>query len=326
MGIVTGQGSSLQIGQETAWGTKIAPTTAINFLNESLKLVVERKEEDTLVGGVTSRAQDIMKRSVEGDFGLIMKPGNTGLLFAMALGVEASPVESPTGVYEHSFTPIHAGISESLPSFSAIVDRHVAVKAYTGLKVGSLKLEAKAGDYLRATVSCKGKDEEAGTKNASLKIPSAKAYRFAGGSCTFDSIEFGDVTGVTVDYSNELDEGEQTLASGYNGTENEPQARKITISIETAYNSASETVREGKFKTEATVAVKLRFVSPDEIVIGTKHAIEIELPLVAITECSPAVSGKEKLKLSIAGTALESDTAEAIIITLIDDKNAKYGV
>lgn len=326
MGIVTGQGTAFQIGQESAWGTAVAATAAINFLNESLKLAVERKEEDTLVGVKTSRAMDIMKRSTAGDFALIMKPGNVGLLIGLALGVEATPVEDPvhTGVFEHRFSPISSGLAYSLPSFTAIVDRHTAAKQYSGLKVESLKIEARAGDYLRANLSVKGKDEAAGTKNVALQVPTAKAFRFAGGVCEFNSTAIGAVKSATIDYANTLDEGEQTIASGLNGTEPEPQDRKITITLETDYDSAAEGVRESDYKTEATVDIRLRFESPDEIVAGVKHAIEILLPKVAITDCSPNVSGKEKIKLSITGTALESATEDAIEIVLFDEKTTKY--
>ena len=96
-----------------------------------------------------------------------------------------------------------------------------------------------------------------------------------------------------VNYNNALDDGEQTTGSGYYGTENEPQKREITVSIDTFYNTASETVREGKYKTESTVAVVLKFDSPslaydadsdDEEDDGDVHySIEISMPLVVVT-------------------------------------------
>ncbi|TAH55202.1 MAG: hypothetical protein EWM51_03720 [Treponema sp.] len=326
MGILTGQGTAFQIGKETTWGAAVAPTQAINFLNESLKLAVERKEEDTLVGSKTSRAMDIMKRSVAGDFGLIMKPGNVGLLFALSLGEEADPVEDPekTGVFEHRFSPVSSGLLYSLPSFTAVIDRHTAVKKYTGLKVESLKIEAKAGDYLRASLSVKGKDEESGTKNSALSVPDTKAYRFAGGVCEFNSAAIGSVKSVSLDYVNTLDEGEQTISSGLNGTEPEPQDRKITVTVETDYDATAEGIRESDYKTDTTVDIRLRFESPTEIVTGTKHAFEILLPHVAITDCSPNVSGKEKLKLTITGTALETTSDEAVEIVLFDGQGTAY--
>lgn len=323
-GIISGQGTALQIGKETAWGTAVPATEALNFLNESLKLTVERKEEDTLVGGKTSSSMDIMKRTVSGDFGIIMKPKNVGLLIGLALGEEDAVTEDPVGVQKHVFRPIAAGVYSTLPSFTATVDRHVAAKKYTGLKIDSFKLEAKAGDYLRATFSVKGKDEESGTKDGLLSVPAMKAFRFAGGSCTFDSSAVGGVKSISIDYQNTLDEGEQTLSSGLNGTENQPQERKITVTIEADYDAGTEAIRENDYKKDATVNVQLRFESPETIITGTKHALEISMPKVAITECSPNVGGKEKLNLSITGTALESALIDAIEIALFDDVATAY--
>lgn len=333
MGIITGQGTSLQIGQETTWGTATPVTMAANYLQETLKLNVERKEEDTLVGGKTSRDMDIMKFGVDGDFSVLAKPQNIGLLIGLALGAETTAVQLtddgtesgiPIDVWKHVFTMVETGIDSTLPSFTAVVNRHVAAKAYTGLKVESLKIEAKAGDYVRITMSVKGKAEQAGIIDRTLSIPDIKAFRFAGGSCTFDGVEFGDATGFTIEIKNTLDEGDQTLGSGYYGTENEPQGREVSISVETSYNAKTETVREQKYKTENNVDVKLKFVSPSEVIDDINYELGIDLPKVAVTECSPNVGGKEKITLTINGKALEGPDTEAVTVTLIDGLDTKY--
>lgn len=323
MAIVTGQGATLQIGQESTWGTAAEPDTLVNFLNESLNLNIERTEEDTLVGGVTSKNMDIMRKSVSGDFALIAKPGNVGKIIGLSLGVEAEP-ETAGGVTTHTFTPIHAGLNNSLPSFTTVINRHVATKAYTGCKVNSLAIAVSAGDYMRLTVSTVGKNEETGTSAEGLTIPELKAFRFAGGTCTFDGVEFGEVTGVTVNYGNNLDEGVQTLGSGYFNTEAEPQSRDITVSIESFYNANTETVREQKYKTENNCAVVLRFESPDVIEGDTHYSVEITLPKVVINECNPNIAGKERINLTIGGKALQPESGEAITIKLVDATATKY--
>ncbi len=333
MSIITGQGTTLQIGKESSWGNTAVPTVTANYLSESLKLNVERKEEDTLVGGKTSRDMDIMKFSVDGDFSVLAKPHNIGLLIALSLGSEATPIQltddgtesgTPIDVWKHIFTMIETGISSTLPSFTAIINRHVATKAFTGLKIDTLKIEAKAGDYIRLTVTVKGKDEASGKIIQDLAIPDIKAFRFAGGTCTFDGVEFGDATGFTIEIKNTLDDGEQTLGSGYYGTENEPQGREVSVSVETSYNAVTETVRENKYKKESYVDVRLKFISPSEIISGYKYELAIDMPKVAITECSPNVGGKDKLTLTINGKALESKNTEAVTVSLIDGLSTKY--
>ena len=334
--MVTGQGTTVQIGKESSWGTGVTPTAAINYTSEGFKLVVDRTEEDSLLGAATSREMDIQKKSTTFDLSLLAKPENIGLLIGMALGEEASPslVSQGSGVYAHAFTPLASSVNASLPKFTAVVDRHVAIKKYVGNKVDTMKISCKSGDYMRIDFSGRGKDEEAGSLASSLSIPALKAFRFAGGTVTFDGVEFGDITSVDFDYSNALDEGEQTTGSGYYGTENEPQKRAITISCETFYNNASETVREAKYKTESTVAVVLKFNSPslaydadtdgEEDTGDIPYSIEIAMPLVVVTGCDPNVTGPDKLRLTITGTATESDSASAVTITLVDKKSTKY--
>lgn len=325
MPMVTGQGAALQVGQETTWGTPVSPSVAINFTSENFALNVERAEEDTLVGGATSREMDIMKKSVSFDFSQLAKPENVGFIIGNALGVEAA-VSGDSTVKTHTFTMLKPSVNASLPSFTAIVNRHIAKKAYSGCKIGSLEFSCQAGDYMRLNVSGIGKDESNGASlfDDELEIPALKAFRFAGGYCSFDGVEFGDVRSVSVSINNNLDDGEQTLSSGYFGTESEPQKREVTVSIDSFYNNATETVRQEKYKTEEKVAVVLKFESPSEISSGNKYELEIQMPLVVINDCSPSIGGTEKIALTIGGVATESEDDEAITVILKDSKATKY--
>lgn len=326
MGMITGKGTSFLIGKESAWGVPVAPTVKLNYVSESLQYNIDRTEEETLLGGKTSRALDIMKKSVSGAFDLIAKPKNVGLVIGATLGEEIAVETVSTGVYKHVFKPVEASANNDLVSLTAIVNRIVAKKAYSGLKVASISFNCAAGDYMKLTVNVEGKNETNGATlyTEELEVPELKAFRFAGGSCSFDNVEFGDVTSVSIEYNNNLDDGEQTLGSGYFGTEKNPQSRDITISIETFYNAASETVRSNKYLTENKCAVKLNFISPDEVTTGVNYSMGFNLPLVAINECNPNVIDSGKLKLTIGGKALEDADNEAIEIELIDDESEKY--
>lgn len=324
--MVTGQGASLQLGQETSWGVKVAPTTAINFTSESFKPQIDRTEEDSLIGNATASSMDIQKRSTVIGWEQLAKPENIGLVLAMALGVEAAPVEDTEkdDVFSHKFTLLKPGLTSSLPKFTAYVDRHVAVKAYTGCKIGSLGISCSAGDYMRISVSGIGKDEVSGAIDSSLIVPALKAFRFAGGKVKFDDVENGEITSIECNIENSLDDGEQTTGSGYYGTESEPQKRAVTLSCNAFYSSESETVRNTYYKTESEAAIELSFISPSEIVSGVNYEIKIEMPHVVITEADPNVSGTDKIRLTIGGTAVQSGTDEPITITLIDSKSTKY--
>lgn len=326
MAIVSGQGTSVQIGKESTWGTKATPTVALNFTSEDFRLIVDKAADDALIGATTDREMDIVKESVDWSLAVNAKPDNVGMLISAALGAEASPAAETgsSGVYKHVITPVGIGASVSLPSLTAVVNRIIATKAYTGLKVNTLRISAKSGDYVRMELSGKGKAEDAGSSVASLKVPALKNFRFVGAKFTFDGTDFGDVLSCDIEHVNNLDDGEQTSGSGLYGSETQPQKRETTVTLETFFNSASNTVRDNKYKVDSTATFVAKYESPSEATIGTPYSMEISIPLLVVTECHPVVAGPEKMKVTIAGRALESDTEKAISITLIDKSNTKF--
>lgn len=327
MPMVTGQGAALQLGEETTWGTKVTPTVAINFTSESFKPGVERKEEDSLIGGATSSGMDIMRKNASFSWEQLARPENIGFVLAMGLGVESAPEQiAGTSAYKHKFTLLKPSLTASLKKFSAIVNRHVHVKAYTGCKIDTLSIRAEAGDYMRITVAGKARAEETAQIVSSLAIPALKAFRFAGGKATFDGKSFGDITNVQWDLSNNLDDGDQTLGSGYYGTEPEPQKREVKVSLDTFFNETSDSIREEKYISENTVNASLMFESPsyaDED-SNLHYSIQIDMPLLVLDSCDPSITGTGKVLMPMSGTAIESNNTEAVTITLIDGKNTKY--
>jgi hypothetical protein len=324
MSYARGTDSSFQIGLESVYGTAVTPTNMVNFLSESLKLDIERVVEDSILSSRTARQMDVMKYSTSGDFSVIIKPENLKELLYLSLGAESAPAlkNGTTGVYEHEFTLIDG--STSLPSFTAVVDRKVATPAYTGNKVSSLSLDAKPSDYIRATVNVKGRAEEAGSLNGAITTPQKKSFRFVNGTLTIDGAEFADVTSVNISIDNALDDGVQTLGTGYYTSEMEHSERVINVDFECLYNSASDTIREDKYKVDgASANIFLTFETPEEIETGEKFTFTVALPNVVIQEAHPNISGKDRINLNLKGQALEPVGGEAITITIFDDDDAK---
>jgi len=325
MAIIAGRDSALQIGLESTWGTAVTPTAQVPFTSESLSYVPNYIEEDALVGAKTSGRMDVSGVKVEGDVSFIVKPGDyLGLLLGAALGEEAtaSQVDSSTA-YEHVFTPVASGTSESLPHITITIDRKVAVKDMVSCKIGSLSLEASVNDYLRGTVTVMGYDEESGSLE-SLTSPATKAFQFKDGAITVDGSNYADVTSVSLEYNNNLEDELYTLGSGDNMVEIEPQAREITATLETLYTSDTESTRENKFKTGTTAAIVLTFTSSEDIESGYPYELKINMPLAYITEADPQVGGPDRITQSLSVKATEDSSNEAITVTLTDDKDDEY--
>ncbi len=322
-GNINGIGTSLGISNESEWGTAVVPATKlINFSSESMKLTVTRKEEDSLLASTASGAQDIMGRSVSGDFSVVAKPDELGYLFAWATGKESVAADAVYGGFKHVFTPCSA--TEVLPSATVCVDRKIAVKSYSGCKVDSLKLDAKSGDYLRATVSLKGKSEGVGSFGAGLEASTLKAFKFLNGTCKIDGADTGNITGVSLSYSNKLDDGDNTLGSGLYNTEPEHALREITITFDTFYDALSETIRETKYKEGALASAEFTFESPSELATGKKFKFTVVMPYIDITAADANVSGRDKIKVSIVGKALAIGSTAPITINYWDLEDEAY--
>jgi hypothetical protein len=322
MAYYVGAGAQMQIGKESIYGTPVAYTKTVNFLSESIKLAVERKSEDSLVASKAIVGSDIMSKKVAGDFSVILKPEEAGILLAWALGLEAAnPTLEVAGSYIHTLTLQAA--AGALPSYTMVIDRRAAVKQYAGLKVDSFKLEAKAQDYLRATVGVKGQDEAAGTVNGGLTASSKRAFKFVNGTLTVDGSSFANITSVTLTIANKLTEVENTLTTGLLMPEPIQGTREISVSIEALYDAAAESFRESKYKAGALANVVMQFESPDLIVAGKTFRINIAMPNVDISQADVNVGGRDTIKMSIQGTALAIGATEPITVLTYDGNNAK---
>lgn len=325
MAIISGRDSKLQIGLESTWGTAIAPTAEVPFTSESLSYLPNYIEEDALVGAKTSGRMDVSGIKVEGDVSFIVKPSDAlGLILGATLGEEATATQVDTStVYDHVFTPIASGSANSLPHLTVVVDRKVAVKGYTSCKVDSLSLEASVNDYLRGTISLRGYDEESDSLET-LTGPTTKAFQFKDGSITVDGSDYADITSISLNYSNNLENDLYTLGSGDYMSEIEPQAREITAQFETLYSSATESTRENKFKAGSTAAIVLTFESSENIEAGYPYQLVVNMPLAYITEANPQVGGPDRITQSLSVRATEDASNEAITITLRDDSDTEY--
>jgi hypothetical protein len=319
-----GIGAQLAIGKESAWGTPVADTMLVNFLSESLASTVTKAEEESLLAAKAVAAYDLTGIKVAGDFSAILKPEAAGFFIKAALGGTDTVTPNALGVtgqYLHTITAQAA--ASTIPSYTIYVDRKQAVKKYSGAKVDSLKLSAKAGDYVRATVAVKAKDEASGTIT-SVTPPSKKAYKFLNGTLLFGAapVEF---TSIDFEHSNGMDEGVQTNLTGMYSSEPVQGKRKIAFTIEAPYSAATETIREDYLLEEAVISTAVLHLESPDIIVGTsKYRMDITLSNVAVLEASVNVSGADIISMSIKCEATAVGSTEPISVAIYDDISAAY--
>lgn len=322
----TGVSKVLQTGIEgVAYGTEAAAyTNQLNYISESMEYSVEKNEEESLGEAKVSSGFNIGNKRASGSLDLIVKPEDIGFVFKHTLGTEAGNptlLGGTTGVYVHTFVPDDDNVS----SFSTIIDRGEDIKVYTGCKIDELSIDCKPGDAMRASLSIKAQDEgSSGTLNAGLTPDVLKSFNFDSGSMTIDATPYASISSLTFKYSNQMDDGEVYLFAGGFAGEPLPKTRSITFDFEAEYDTVTEGLREGSYKTGTKFATVLTFVSPSLVETGQNYKIILTMPNCELTEAKANVSGRDKIKFTGTAVALQVGVTEALTVTLNDATSTKY--
>lgn len=325
MSFYTGSGCQVALGDESAWGVPVADSMLFNFSSESLKPAIEKKQEDNLLASKAAAAYDLTGVKVGGDLAGILKPENAGKLIKWALGGTDTVVPnfgSVTGQYQH--TIIAAAAAGVLPSKTVMVNRKSAIKRYSGMKVDSMTIVAKSGDYVRVTLSLKGKDESTGTI-ITTTVPSLKAFKFINGTLMLGATA-AEFTSATLKISNNLDDGIQTNLSAVYYTEPPHKTRSITLEVELPECALAETIRTTNRDAEALLSsCVFHLESPSIIASTAKYRIDATLNNVAVKDAPPPnVSGDGLLSSTISCEATAVGATEPISIAVYDATAAAY--
>jgi hypothetical protein len=320
MALNVGSGARFAVGKETVWGTPVADTVLWDFLSESIDAKVTKNKADSLVASKAKAALDLVGITVAGDVNVILRPEMAGFIFKAALG-GVDTVTNPTGTYCHTIVAAAAGAA--FPSYTCFVDYKQAIKKYSGMKVSALKLSGKVGDYVRATVSFKGKDEATGTI-ATSTYPSLKHYKFIGATVTAGGQAL-DVTGIELSIDNGMDDGVQRNTDGLYRSEPLHSERSIQVKIDMPYDANSETIRETNLKAETLLSsVVIHLESPSIIATTYKYRMDITLNNVAVISEPIDIGGPGLIACSIQCEATAVGATEPISVAIYDATAGAY--
>ncbi|MCK9569949.1 phage tail tube protein [Candidatus Pacearchaeota archaeon] len=318
-----GVGAKLQIGKQANWSTLVAQTVAFSFDKEDIKLQPVIGNADRLVARKGTGAHHILGTKVGGSFGGKCYPDEIGLLIAAVMGAEVAPAAvDSSAVYDHVFTPMSSVAASSLPELTIAIDRVAAIKGYA-VKLDSMDLEFKGGDYLRATFNVVGRHEETDTMDAltpSTKVP----FNFVHAAFTVGGAAYHIKSGK-ISYKNNLENDLFTAyAAGGYMAEPEPQARSVSGSIDVLWDTTSAATRDATFAAGASTALVFVFTSTEAILTGKYYTLTISIPLAFVTDGNANVSGPERPNLPLTFEAEEDADDNLCTITLRDARATAY--
>src|SRR3990167_11542460 len=152
--------SSLGVGKETVWGTKVTPTLFLPIRSETIdlkKTLIQRPG----VRKKRCRTQPVLGgwRS-DGDIVFEVDPDNIGLITGMSLGSESTvAVLSTSAAYRHQFKIA----SVSLPSFTTEIDKQAKTFEYGGCTINRYSLSYQPNELLLCTIGVVSKGNQTST-------------------------------------------------------------------------------------------------------------------------------------------------------------------
>lgn len=318
--MVNGNSVIVQFGQETEYGTAAEPVKRIAVSSESLAYSANKTDEGLLTGGVGKSFIETMSLHTEGDIATLAKPETVGYILGGVLGVEQVSEADENGKYKHTFTPIGNKETDSLPSFSFLINRGINTQTYTGIKFNSCSFSAAAEDRLQLTLSAVGKDEiQDGTLKDDLKPETSRAFKFHQASVLMDKEKIADITSIQFNYNNNLDSSIYTTDTGLYCKEPEAGTREATAQFEALYTTNTEAIRNNKFKTDAIVSVEIEFTDSD------KNKIVFRIPKAQISEmATPTATGADTMKTNLTVSAVDDLSGNYVEVELSNDKSDAY--
>jgi hypothetical protein len=179
MGIPSGLGAQLMFGEETVYGTAVTPTRTFEFVNEKLKMDIDRVESKAVRQGQRFLRSDRWaagKKDVGGDSEFEVANKSFGILFKHMFGGVATTqpdnVGAPT-VYKHTFTPGDLPMSLTGQVGRPDVGGTVRPFTYHGLRISDWELSCAVGEILGLKTSFVGQDEETATALATPAYPAS---------------------------------------------------------------------------------------------------------------------------------------------------------
>lgn len=191
--IGTGLAAQLGFAKESTYGTFVAPTDFLEFVNESLSASEERIESSA-VGAhrrvLRSNRWAQGARSVEGSVEHEFLTKGMGPLLEVAMGGASFDDTDPDAVI-HTFTPGPLkDKSLSVQVGRVAIDGTIHPFSYTGCQVTEFSLGATVGEILSLSMNYNGKDEDLTQTLADPTFPDDDdLFVYHHGSLTIDGVD-----------------------------------------------------------------------------------------------------------------------------------------
>jgi hypothetical protein len=219
MALKHGYKSSVGIGNETTYGTAVAPSDWMEFLSETMKLDIEKRPAQGINTTAMHKKFLSLGRTVAGDIQFEVNPDDCIGMILKAFGGQ-SPVSAQVGTsaaYTHTFLGANDWVADGAAGCGLTVQVNrdsTSIVDYTGCLPAQLSLTAAVGDALKATVSMVGQNAAAQGSPTSSSFSTLDPFIFHQGVVAKDAGGI-DVVDFTINMNNNVNAGTFKLGQTY---------------------------------------------------------------------------------------------------------------
>jgi hypothetical protein len=318
MAIRSGLAAQLGAVAEDTWGTYKAPTSFIEFNEESLALAIERIESPGLRAGNrvlrTDRQAPGQKR-VEGTVSFEAPSKGLGLWLKHALGaVSITTPSGATNTRRHAHTlgdPYGLGLTLQVgrPDISGTVQPF----SYTGCKIDQLTLSNSVDEFLVVECEIVGEDETTAESLAVASYPtSVQLFNWTQGVVSIGGSSVGVVSEIEISVANNHTSDRYFLGAN---TMSEPiiaAMTEITGSMTVEFESLTA---RNRFVNGTLASVTAKWTAATAIEGSFFPYVEVEMNNVRFDEGTPSIDGPDIVSLELPFKALFDGTNGPITIT-----------
>ena len=219
-----------------------------------------------------------------------------------------------------------------IPSFSMAIDRNFGTAKDIGLsgcKISSLALKVAPKGLVDLSVGVIAKSQNNAYTYGASDVPDSKGFTTNLVSVFVDSMITQEVKDLGITINNNLFKDEAVGVETFNSQGRQGASIDVSGSLNLTVTDATdeETISlQGKMQSDIPVEIIMYFEGSDyaDLANNVKYSFLVRMRAIKLSDCSPVVSGADRLTLPIAGKAVASSFGNHIDIWVTNKQTAQY--
>lgn len=219
-----------------------------------------------------------------------------------------------------------------IPSFSMAIDRNFGTAKDIGLagcKIASLALKVAPKGLVDLSLSLVAKSQNNAYTYAAADVPASAAFTTNMVKCFIDSIITQEVKDLSLTINNNLYKDEAVGIDTFNAQGRQGASVELSgnLNLTVTDSTDEETISlQGKMQSDTPVEVIMYFEGSEyaDLTNNVKYSFLVRVRSVKLTDCSPVISGPDRLTLPLAGKAVASSFGDHIDVWVVNKQTTQY--